>query len=165
MLRFDWNFLFEIINVLVLFGGLSFFLFKPVKKILQQRKEEIEKGYIEAEESKRQAEESQKKYENILADAEEEARKIVANAKAEAKEEYNQIIDDAKVQAQRIVTKAKEDMKIERENALHSLEVEMTNIVMDATKKVVLDSDTSKVDEHIFDQFILETGEANVERN
>ena len=48
MLRIDINLIFTVINILVLFGGLWFVLFKPVRKILDERQAEANREYDEA---------------------------------------------------------------------------------------------------------------------
>ena len=46
MLRVDWNLLFTIINLLVLFVAMRVFLFKPVQKIIAERQEEADRQQI-----------------------------------------------------------------------------------------------------------------------
>ena len=57
MLSFDWfNFICMIINLLILYFLMKKYLFGRVNKILEERKKEIEGGFLEAEEKKKEAE-------------------------------------------------------------------------------------------------------------
>ena len=49
MLRIDINLVFTIINVLLLFAIVKIFLIKPVHKILDKRRQEVEDKYAEAD--------------------------------------------------------------------------------------------------------------------
>ena len=42
LLRIDWNVLFTIINLLILYFGLRKFLIKPVTNVMEQRRQMIE---------------------------------------------------------------------------------------------------------------------------
>lgn len=56
MLRLDWNILFTVINLILLFIAMRVFLFKPVRKIIAARQEEADKQFAEAAASKEEAE-------------------------------------------------------------------------------------------------------------
>ena len=72
-MEFSWTtFVLEIINFLVLVWILTHFLYKPVKNIIEARKESIQKTFDDANKSKNEALELQKKYENRLSDWENE---------------------------------------------------------------------------------------------
>ena len=55
MLRLDWNILFTVINLILLFIAMRVFLFKPVRKIIAARQEEADKQFAEAAASKEEA--------------------------------------------------------------------------------------------------------------
>ena len=42
MLRLDWNLLFNIINLIILYALMKRFLFKPVNAILEKRQQEAD---------------------------------------------------------------------------------------------------------------------------
>ena len=50
MLDLNWSIVWIIINLLILFVALKFFLFKPVTKIMDERKRQIEDSIKQAEE-------------------------------------------------------------------------------------------------------------------
>ena len=62
LLRIDWNVLFTIINLIVLYLLLKKFLIGPVTGIMQKRKEMIEGQLADADDKKKQAGELKQQY-------------------------------------------------------------------------------------------------------
>ena len=60
MLRIDINLVFTIINILILFIAFRFVLFKPVKKILDERQAEADREFDEAKQKQDEADKLQK---------------------------------------------------------------------------------------------------------
>ena len=50
MLKFNWNFLFMLINLVIFYLLMRKFLFKPIMKVMDKRKEIIENQFSDAEE-------------------------------------------------------------------------------------------------------------------
>ena len=55
MLKFDFNFLWTIINLILFFVLMRVFLFKPIKKVIDARKELINKQFQDADDVNAQA--------------------------------------------------------------------------------------------------------------
>jgi F-type H+-transporting ATPase subunit b len=103
MLQLDvWNVLFTVINLLILFVLMRIFLYKPVQKIIAARQAEADKQFDEAAAKQSEAEELKTKYEAVLSDAENEKKKVVAEARKTADEEYQRIVTDAHKTASQI---------------------------------------------------------------
>ena len=62
MLRLDWNILFNIINLIILYLLMKRFLFKPVNAILEKRQQAADAQFAEADRQKAEAKESQEHY-------------------------------------------------------------------------------------------------------
>lgn len=89
----------QIINFLVLLFILQKLLYKPILKVLEERKRRIEESLLNAEKIQKELEETEIRREKVINDAIDEGKKIIAEATTSA----NQIIADSR-------TKAKEDM-------------------------------------------------------
>ena len=76
MLKFDLNFLWTIINLILFFVLMRFLLFKPIKKILTQRQEMIDNQFKDAENAREQADSLKSLYEAELAGVEDEKKQI-----------------------------------------------------------------------------------------
>lgn len=68
------TFIFEIINFLILVWILQRFLYKPVLEVIEQRRQNIEQSLLEAKNIHKEAERLQSKYENRLAEWEQEKK-------------------------------------------------------------------------------------------
>ncbi len=89
MLKFDLNFLWTIINLILFFVLMRFLLFKPIKKILTQRQEMIDNQFKDAENAKEQADLLKSQYESELAGVENKKNQIINDARSDAKTEYD----------------------------------------------------------------------------
>ena len=66
LLRIDWNVIFTIVNLIVLYLGLRKFLIGPVTKVMDQRKQLIEGQMADARHVNEQANELKAQYEDAL---------------------------------------------------------------------------------------------------
>ena len=69
LLRIDWNVVFTIINLIVLYLALRKFLIKPVTNIMEQRKQMIEGDIADARKEKDKAYDLKAQYEDKLTQA------------------------------------------------------------------------------------------------
>ena len=88
LLRIDWNVLFTIINLLILYFGLRKFLIKPVTNVMEQRRQMIEGQMADAKKTTEQANELKSQYEDALKQAHDESAHIVEKARKTAQAEY-----------------------------------------------------------------------------
>ena len=129
MLQLDvWNVLFTVINLLILFVLMRIFLYKPVQKIIAARQAEADKQFDEAAAKQSEAEELKTKYEAVLSDAENEKKKVVAEARKTADEEYQRIVTDAHKTASQIKDDAEAEAISQKEQILKKAEKEIARI-------------------------------------
>ena len=84
MLRFDINFVFTIINVLILFAVVKIFLIGRVHKILDARKAIVDEQFSEAEKKLEEADKTKQQYEDSIKDIEEEKERRFTEARNQA---------------------------------------------------------------------------------
>lgn len=105
--------LLHLLNFLILFGGVTFLVYKPVKKFIEKRQNEIKLQYEKNEQSKAEAEELHSEYLEKLAKAESEImfqrseaersnHIIKENAISEASQKAEEIISRAEIESQDI---------------------------------------------------------------
>ena len=137
-------------NVVLLFGGLYIILYAPVKKIMQQREdhykemdEAAKKNLADAQEKNAEADTRLKELDNEISQQRKKASldlgTMRSNAEAEAREAAAKIIDDAK-----------RDAENQRKAIIESAKKDITEMVEDATRKVVLAGNTSEA----YDMFL-----------
>ena len=141
--------LLHLLNFTILFGGLYFILYKPVRKIMDEREEHFKKLEEEANGKIEESEKSRVEYENKLKNADSE---INAQKEAAGKETFadrERIITAANNEAAKILKKAREKANAEHDRIISEAQKEIAEIVNEATEKIVLDSNLDTYDEFL----------------
>ena len=136
------------------------FLFKPVNAILEKRQQAADAQFAEADRQKAEAKESQEHYDALVHGAEDEKKRIVADARQEASAEYGRIVSEAKDKADGIVEKAKADAENEKAAAMQQADAAVRDMVVTAAARVVAMKDAKESDRALYDKFLAETKEA-----
>ncbi len=159
MLKFDLNFLWTIINLILFFVLMRFLLFKPIKKILTQRQEMIDNQFKDAENAREQADSLKSLYEAELAGVEDEKKQIITDARADAKTEYDKIVNRAQSDADRIKSDARKAAEAETEKARLSVKEGIVQLAMETAAKVVGEKSSADIDSSIYDKFLNESSD------
>ena len=156
-----WTMLFAWCNLLIVYLFLRKILFKPVKKMIDSRQEEIDNLYSDAEQSREQAAELKVEYEEKMANAKEESEEILKNAVRRAQLKEEEILEEARAEAKRTLDRAEEQVELEKKRALNEVKNEVSAMAIDIAS-AVLERDISK-DEHeaLIDSFIEKIGDKN----
>lgn len=158
MLRIDINLVFTIINILVWAFIIKRFLFKPVERILEQRKQAIEAERSAAEQDKRSAGELRAQYEEALSGADQERVQILQKAHENAKMEYNQIVNDAAKQAEQVLETARTQAEEERQRILQKAGSSLSDLIAEAAAKVSGGGTQAEQDGALYDAFLGKAG-------
>ena len=94
----------QVVNFLILLFILKRFLYKPILKVLEERKQKIEQSLKNAESIEKKLLQTNEEVEKILANALKEGQKILD----ESKEMAAQIIEEAKITSAEIINKTYE---------------------------------------------------------
>lgn len=159
MLKFDLNFLWTIVNLILFFVLMRFLLFKPIKKILTQRQEMIDNQFKDAENAREQADSLKSLYEAELAGVEDEKKQIITDARADAKTEYDKIVNRAQSDADRIKSDARKAAEAETEKARLSVKEGIAQLAMETAAKVVGEKSSADIDSSIYDKFLNESSD------
>lgn len=159
MLRLDWNILFTVINLIILFIAFKIFLFKPVQKIIAERQEEADRKFAEADAAKAEADELKAKYEESLENAEKEKVQTLAEARKTADQEYQRIVGDAEQEAKQMKETARTEAETQRTQILKRAEREIADMVVDAAGKVAGTQGGAELDRSLYDEFLNKAGD------
>jgi len=159
MLKFDINLLFTVINLFLLFAVIRIFLFKPVKKIIAKRQEEVDKQYKDAEAVKTEADTLKAEYEENLKGIADEKAGILKESRTQAGQEYEKIVAEAKEEAASIISSAHKDAEDEKKQAMKQAKEEIADIVAEAAAKIASTKQDPELDRKLFDEFIAKSGE------
>ena len=154
-----WTFIFEIGNLLILTWLVKKFLFKPVQNVMNQRKEQIDDTYAQAEKAESEAQVLKAECESRLSGAREEASQIVKTATERATARSEELIGAAKAEVAALKTKADAEIESERRKAASELKSDISEIVVNLAGLVVekeIDADAHK---DLIDDFISHVGD------
>jgi len=127
---------FQILNFIILYLLLSKFLFKPVVKILGQRREIIEGSLIKAHEIDSEKESWEKKHRDLLDRATKESQEIIALSKKTALENKQKIAQETKIEQEAIIASTIATIEAAKEESLQQAKRELTDLVVQTVKKV-----------------------------
>ena len=117
MLKLDWNLLFTIINLLILYFALKKFLFAPVCKIIDEREAKIKSELENADKAKEEAEKLKTDYEAELANAQKQIVEITKKASEQAEKVGEAIIENARKESAEIIESAQKQALAEKDKA------------------------------------------------
>ena len=145
-----WTALFTLCNMLITFLILKKLLFKPVKKMIDDRQKEIADQYAEAERRHQE-----------IAQAKQKRDEIVREAAELAHRQERDILNAAREEAKAITAKAHSDIRQERRKVFNEMKTEISDIAIEIAEKVTekeIDSDKHR---ELIDSFIDQIGEAS----
>ena len=155
MLRIDYNILFTIVNLLILFWALRRFLFKPVREIMEKRADDIRNSFEEADQDRREAEEYKEQCRNQLGNIDEAKKQAQEEARRDAAKEYNRILADARKEAARIIQESKERAAAAADEERRQAESDIVKMIKSAASKIAESEDDSKM----YDDFLREVNQ------
>jgi len=159
----DAQFLFDAIvlalSMLVLFTALSYLLFNPVRDMLEKRKQRVVDDQETAKREKAEAIAFKEEYDLKLKQVDKEAEAILSEARKKAKQNEMKIVAEAKEEAARIIARANAEIELEKKRALDGMKQEMITIAAMMAEKVVAASIDTNVQESLIDETLKEMGE------
>lgn len=125
------------INFALLLAILSYFLYRPVLNIIDERRAKIAEGVRIAEEAKKRLAEAKDKSDEIAGFAAREAETVLSASRARALEQEQQIVKAAEHRAAGILKDAEARAEEEKRQALLESEREITKAAMLAAEKII----------------------------
>jgi F-type H+-transporting ATPase subunit b len=136
---FGWNpwlFLSQVISFAIVAFLLRRFAYKPILGVLEERRQRIVEGLLNAEKIKKQLDEAENRYAEILAKANADAQKMIDEARESSAHLAERKQQEAIAAAEQIIAKAREAAALEHERTMESLKRELGRLVVDTTAKV-----------------------------
>jgi F-type H+-transporting ATPase subunit b len=134
----DWRLLIiQGINFAVLLAALTYFLYKPMMKLIDERREKIAEGVRTAEAAQQELANAKEEREGIIGDAAREAEGLVASARVHAGERGNDIIKAAEARAAATLKDAAERGEEAKRQALKESERDIARAAMLAAEKIL----------------------------
>lgn len=159
----DWQLVADaslmIVAVFVLFLVMSYFLFNPARKMLNDRREKI-RGELES--AKKDMEEAgllREEYEAKLKDIDKEAEGILSEARRRALANEAQIVAQAKEEASRILERARAEAQLEKQKASDEVKREIITVASLMAGRMVAVSMDTAAQNRLIDETLKEMGD------
>lgn len=146
----------QLLAFVIIFLFLKSKVWKPVLTLLETRRNKIENGFKEIDQTKQDLAKLKADYDEKLHRIEEEARAKMEQVVQEGKKLARQVQDEARGQAKEILEKSKEDIRIETAKARVQLRQEIAGLAFSATERIIKEKLTDKKDEQMVVDFIKE---------
>ncbi|HVV67179.1 MAG TPA: F0F1 ATP synthase subunit B [Candidatus Saccharimonadales bacterium] len=157
-LGFDGKaFLIQLITFILALWVLKRYAFGPIVKLLNERRETIDRGVKLGEEMQKEKAELEKQVDEELHKARQEADQMIAGAEDTAREAARAVEEKAKKKADGIVAEAEGRIELETARVRKQLEKEMANLVAEATEAVIDEKVDAKKDEALIERAIKES--------
>ncbi len=159
----DWQLIADstltIIAVFFLLIILSYLLFEPARKILQDRKQRIKDELEQTRKDMEQAQALRKEYEDRLQGIDKEAQQILSSARQKAVENEGRIIAEAKAEAARIMDRAHTEAVLEKSRLADEVKQEIISVAGLMAGRIVSASIDEEQQRHLIEETLKEIGE------
>ncbi|MCR5719886.1 MAG: F0F1 ATP synthase subunit B [Lachnospiraceae bacterium] len=160
----DWQLLADatltLIAVFILFLVMSYFLFNPAKKILEDRANRIKDELEQADKAKEEAEGLKAQYDEKLKKADREVEGIMSEARSRALANESQIIAEAKKEAGHIMDRAHTEAELEKQKVCDDVKKEIISVASVLAGKVVDSNIDTTIQEKLIDDTLKEIGDS-----
>jgi F-type H+-transporting ATPase subunit b len=134
---FNWIlFLSQLLSFIIVCVLLQKFAYKPILMVLEERRQRIAEGLANADKIKQQLAEAENRHREILQKANEEAQRMIDEARASSEAISQREQQEAISQAEQIIAKARAATQLDHERMLLELKREVGRLVIDTTAKV-----------------------------
>ena len=146
------------VNVLILFAILTYLLFDPVRKVLNDRRERIAAELQDAASKEEKANAMKAEYEFKLKDINKEADRILEDARKKAKIKEEEILSNAREEAERITDRANKQIEMEKKKAMDDMKQEMVGLAAIIAQKAITSSMNVDVQASLVEETLKEMG-------
>ncbi len=134
---FSLDFLFRVINFVILFGGIGYALSKPIKKMLKERSDNVRNAIMEARKAKEDAELKAKYYDEKLSGLEAEIQALKESYRKEAEEERDRIIKEYNEQIAKLKERMAKSIEQETTKIREELMAEASSMAIAIAEEII----------------------------
>lgn len=146
----------QILNFIILLVILRLLLYKPVLNMLASRRQKIQESLEYADRVKAEAAEQQKEFERKLEETRRETQAAAAAAAQVGEKEREAILAQAREEARKLVEQAKGQIEYERKQMMADLHDEVVRLSLLAAQKVIGQSLDDRAHRQLVSDFIAE---------
>jgi F-type H+-transporting ATPase subunit b len=141
-------------NFLLFLAIIWTFAFKPVSRMLSDRRERIEQGLKDAEQARKDRENAESERVATLAEARRESNEILARAQKVAQELRDTDIKATKDELERLRVRAAAEIEAEKTRAIGELRAEVADLALGAASRVIGETMNSERERRLVEEFL-----------
>jgi F-type H+-transporting ATPase subunit b len=145
-------FVIQLITFVLAFLVLKRYAFKPIIKVLSERRETIEQGVKLGEEMQKERAKLDSEIEKALHQARQEADGIIAGAQDTARDTIRESEEKARQKAEGIIESAEARIEQDTARARQALKKELVTLVADATETIIEEKVDAKKDAQLIEK-------------
>ena len=146
------------LNFILFFIIIWSFAFKPVSKMLADRRSRIEEGLKDAEQARSDRENAEAERVATLGEARREANEILGRAQKVAQETRDADIAATREELERLRVRAAAEIEAEKTRAIADVRAEVADLALLAASKVVGETMSSERERRLVDEFLRGSG-------
>ncbi len=137
----------QLVNFTLLLVLFSVLLYKPLFKVLDQRKQRIQEGLEASDEAKRQLAATEQEVAKELDKARQEGQGLIGQAQQISTRIQDEARQAARTEAEQLIERARAEIQLERDGAIALLRREFADLTITAAERVIkrsLDKDAHR---------------------
>ncbi len=134
----DWTVLLaQAINFAVLLAALTFFLYKPLLRAIDQRRERVQQSMDHAATLEKRVADMEQDRKKRMKEMDDQAKEFLAQSKQQADSQKKEILDAAKAEVDQLLEKGRKQLEDERRTLLADMQKTVTGISIDLAGKIL----------------------------
>ena len=146
-----------LLNFAILLVVLRLFLYKPLFRVLDERKRRIQEGIDRAAQAASSAADSEVEARRVLEEARAGGREAGRRAQESAARLREELEARARQEADQIVARAREEVQLERDQAIEQLRREFADLTIVAAERVINQSLDRQAHQRLIDEVLVES--------
>jgi F-type H+-transporting ATPase subunit b len=151
----------QIIGFLIVLWIMKKFAWKPLLRVLDERKERIQSELAEAEKRRLDVEKLERQYEEKLRDIDAEARARVQEAVKSGQKIASEIKEEARGEIKDMLGRARDEIERDRAQALVELRDDVVNMAVKAAGKVLQENLDERKHRKVIADFVKDLDKIN----
>jgi F-type H+-transporting ATPase subunit b len=147
----------QIVNFSLLLAFLTFLMYKPITKMLDERATRIRESMERAEQVRQEAERAEKEFQARIEEARKEGQAILAQANQVGERIIAEAREEARREAESILTRARSEIAMERDHAIAELRSNFADLTILAASKVIKQSLDKQAHERLIHEVLEES--------
>ncbi|MCL2599003.1 MAG: ATP synthase F0 subunit B [Firmicutes bacterium] len=128
---------FHAVTLVILIVVLWWALYKPIKKIMEDRQAKLKEVGDLIPRLKEEAEQTKLEYEKLLEDTKAEAARVALESETTAKAKAASLIEDARLKSEVLMVNAHKECMVEKTRVMNDFKEKAVDLVIDISSKVI----------------------------